>query len=130
MWNADGRTSGHEGGFDAVIGNPPWDRIKLQEVEWLETRGSRTGARRRRQRLVGRVSGGCETAGAPLADEFDKAKERADRLGQLVRRSGDYPSTCSSGDINLYSLFVERAMDLVKPDGFVGLHHAVRHLRR
>ena len=27
-----------EGGFDAVIGNPPWDRIKLQEVEWFATR--------------------------------------------------------------------------------------------
>ena len=26
-----------EGGFDAVIGNPPWDRIKLQEVEWFAT---------------------------------------------------------------------------------------------
>ena len=26
------------GGFDAVIGNPPWDRIKLQEVEWFATR--------------------------------------------------------------------------------------------
>ena len=27
-----------EGGFDAMIGNPPWDRIKLQEKEWLATR--------------------------------------------------------------------------------------------
>ena len=27
-----------DGGFDAVIGNPPWDRIKLQEVEWFATR--------------------------------------------------------------------------------------------
>ena len=27
-----------QGGFDAVIGNPPWDRIKLQEVEWFATR--------------------------------------------------------------------------------------------
>ena len=26
------------GGFDAVIGNPPWDRIKLQQVEWFATR--------------------------------------------------------------------------------------------
>ena len=26
------------GGFDAVIGNPPWDRIKLQEVEWFAIR--------------------------------------------------------------------------------------------
>ena len=27
-----------QGGFDAVIGNPPWDRIKLQEVEWFSSR--------------------------------------------------------------------------------------------
>ena len=33
-----------EGGFDAVIGNPPWDRIKLQEVEWFATRARETGS--------------------------------------------------------------------------------------
>ena len=27
-----------DGGFDAVIGNPPWDRIKLQQVEWFAAR--------------------------------------------------------------------------------------------
>ena len=107
------------GGFDAVIGNPPWDRIKLQEVEWFATRdrelalaptaaARRTGIRRLR------------AAGSPLADEFDAAKRRADRMGQLVRGSGHYP-LLGGGDINLYSLFVERAMGLVKPDGFVGL---------
>ena len=108
-----------DGGFDAVIGNPPWDRIKLQEVEWLATRDSilalaptaatrRSGIRRLREQ------------GDPLADDFDAAKERADSLGQLVRRSGHYP-LLGGGDINLYSLFVERAMGLVRPDGFVGL---------
>ena len=107
------------GGFDAVIGNPPWDRIKLQEVEWFATRAPElalapTAAARREgiRRL--------RNQGAPLVDEFDEAKERADKLGQLVRASGDYP-LLGGGDINLYSLFVERAMGLVKPDGFVGL---------
>ena len=38
----------------------------------------------------------------------------------MIRKSGDYP-LLGGGDINLYSLFVERAMRLVKPDGFVGL---------
>ena len=108
-----------EGGFDAVIGNPPWDRIKLQEVEWFATRDSalalaptaaarRTGIRRLRER------------GNPLADDFDAAKKRADTLGQLVRGSGHYP-LLGGGDINLYSLFVERAMNLIKPSGMVGL---------
>ena len=33
-WEADGL----HGGFDAVIGNPPWDRMKLQQVEWFAAR--------------------------------------------------------------------------------------------
>ena len=107
------------GGFDAVIGNPPWDRIKLQEVEWFATRlpelalaptaaARKAGIRQLRDK------------GAPLAAEFDAAKERAEGLGDMIRASRRYP-LLSGGDINLYSLFVERAMSLVKPDGFVGL---------
>ena len=108
-----------QGGFDAVIGNPPWDRIKLQEVEWFATRAldlalAPTAAARRQD--IRRL----RDQGAPLAAEFDAAKERADRLGRLVRESGDYP-LLGGGDINLYSLFVERAMGLIKSDGFVGL---------
>ena len=108
-----------EGGFDAVIGNPPWNRIKLQEVEWLAMRDPElarapTAAARRGelQRL--------RQQGDPLAANFDTAKERADRLGQLIRASGQYP-LLGGGDINLYSLFVERAMDLIKPEGLVCL---------
>ncbi len=107
------------GGFDAVIGNPPWDRIKLQEVEWFATRSPElalapTAAARKTgiQQL--------RDKGAPLAGAFDAAKERADKLGELIRASGNYP-LLGGGDINLYSLFVERAMGLIKLDGFVGL---------
>ena len=108
-----------QGGFDAVIGNPPWDKIKLQEVEWFAIRArdialAPTAAARRA------AIRGLREQGDPLAAEFDAAKERADRQGQLVRSSGHYP-LLGRGDINLYSLFVERAMGLVKPDGFVGL---------
>ena len=107
------------GGFDAVIGNPPWDRIKLQEVEWFATRSpelalaSTAAARRRGIKQL-------RDQGDPLATQYDAAKLRADRLGQLIRASGHYP-LLGGGDINLYSLFVERAMRLVKPDGIVGL---------
>ena len=108
-----------QGGFDAVIGNPPWDRIKLQEVEWFATRDlelalAPTAAARRKgiQQL--------RKQDAPLAAEFDAAKAQSESLSQMVRSGGDYP-LLSGGDINLYSLFVERSMNLIKPDGFVGL---------
>ena len=107
------------GGFDAVIGNPPWDRIKFQEVEWFATRSpgialAPTAAARKTaiQRL--------RASGAPFAAEFDAAREQAEGLADTIRASSDYP-LLGGGDINLYSLFVERAMRLVKPDGFVGL---------
>ena len=44
----------------------------------------------------------------------------------MARTCGDYP-LLSRGDVNLYSLFVERAMTLVKPDGHSRPAGAVRH---
>ena len=107
------------GGFDAIVGNPPWEKIKLQEVEWLAIRKPElarapTAAARRAGLEQLRI------AGDPLAGDFDEAKERSNRLSSLVRGSGQYP-LLGRGDINLYSLFVERAMGLVKPNGLVGL---------
>ena len=107
------------GGFDAVIGNPPWDRIKLQEVEWFATRApdlARAPTAAARHNAIKEL----RAQGDSLAADFDAAKARADSLGKLVRASGHYP-LLGGGDINLYSLFVERALRLVKADGLVGL---------
>lgn len=110
---------GRHGGFDAVIGNPPWDRIKLQQVEWFAARRPEiAGAPRAadRKRMIAEM----QDAGDPLAGEYEHAAERAKAAARMARDCGDYP-LLSRGDINLYSLFVERAMTLVKPAGMVGL---------
>ncbi len=107
------------GGFDAVIGNPPWDRIEQQEVEWFAIRDEEvalaaTGAERKA--LIGeRMDVGNE-----LALEYAAARSKAATLRAMARSTGQYP-LLSGGRINLYSLFVERAMGLIKPTGFVGL---------
>ena len=108
-----------KGGFDAVIGNPPWDRMKLQQVEWFATRRREIALAPRaadRKRMVAAL----ERDGDPLAWDYAVASERAAMAVRTARRSGDYP-LLSGGDVNLYSLFVERAMTLVKSDGMVGL---------
>ena len=107
------------GGFDAVIGNPPWDRMKLQQVEWFAARrpviamAPRAAARKR---MIAEL----QKAQDPLAEDFRLASKRAAAGTRVARTSGDYP-LLARGDLNLYSLFVERAMTLVKPDGMVGL---------
>ena len=75
-----------QGGFDAIIGNPPWDRIKLQEVEWFATRApdiARLPTAAQRKKAIKEL----REQGVPLADEFDEAKNRADELGAMIRKS-------------------------------------------
>ena len=102
-----------------MIGNPPWDRIKLQEVEWFASRDpdlARAPTAALRRKAIGKLRG----RGEPLAAAFDEAKERADSLLALFRGSDRYP-LLGRGDINLYSLFVERSLAVLRPGGMVGL---------
>ena len=108
-----------QGGFDAVIGNPPWDQIEQPEVEWFATRDEEiahatTGARRKA--LIEKK----KEAGDELVLEYETVRSHATTMRDFFRSSDEYP-LLSGGRINLYSLFVERAMSLIKPDGFIGL---------
>ncbi len=108
-----------EGGFDAVVGNPPWDRIKLQQVEWFAARRPEIALLPRaadRTRKIAKL----KVDGDPLWADFAHAEQRAIDTARMARRSGNYP-LLSGGDTNLNSLFVERAHALVKPGGLVGL---------
>src|SRR3546814_15665619 len=58
--------------------------------------------------------------GDPLAADYDKARDRAEAAARIARSSGDYP-LLSSGDINIYALFVERAVGLIRRGGMAGL---------
>ena len=107
------------GGFDAVIGNPPWDKIKLEQVEWFKARRSEIAEEQRaadRKKMIAAL----EKAADPLAKEFARADARAMATIRMAQCGGDYP-LLSGGDVNIYSLFVERAMTLVKPNGMIGL---------
>ena len=109
------------GGFDAVIGNPPWERVKLQEVEWFapETRrpeiARATPASRRREMIAQ-----LETGNDALYPDYAAALQLADTMLQYGRISGDYPQL-GGGDANLYRLFVERANALADSNGIVAL---------
>ena len=108
-----------QGGFDAVIGNPPWDRIKFQEVEWFAARKPEIAKAQRaadRKRMVAAL----KNENDPLAHAHDEAVARAEGASRVARSIGDYPQL-SGGDTNIYSLFVERGTWLIKPSGLVGL---------
>ena len=118
VW-ADWESAEPKGGFDAVIGNPPWDRMKMQEVEWFAARKSEIALAQtaaERKRMIDDLRKGKD----PLYKQYEVAVRRADTALEVARGGGDYP-VLAHGDINIYSLFVERALRLIRPVGFVGL---------
>lgn len=126
--------AGSNNGFDAVIGNPPWDRIKLQEVEWFSERVPAIAAQPRaadRKKMIAaleHVKMGQTATHTPPAvnwwaqfvDATGRAEANARVLGNGKQGAGDYP-LLGGGDVNLYSLFVERAQALAAPGGLVAL---------
>jgi len=114
--NFEGR---REAGFDCVIGNPPWERIKLQEREFFSLPApeiaTATNAATRRK-LVAKL----ESDDPALYERYQEALAAADSLLTYCRTSDAYPLT-AKGDINTYAVFAELAYNIVAPHGRVGL---------
>lgn len=109
---------GWSGGFDIVLGNPPWERIKLQEKEWFAgivpeiAQAPNTAARRRMIAELAAESPGIYSA-------FTEDRRKAEGESHFSRNSGYFP-LCGRGDINTYAIFVELIKNMISSRGRVG----------
>lgn len=107
------------GGFDCIIGNPPWERMKLQEREFFDAVcpeiASAVSAAQRRTMVRD-----LESERPELHRRYAEARDAADRTLAHVRDCGRYPLT-GKGDVNTYAVFSELAARLISPRGRVGL---------
>ena len=107
------------GGFDVVLGNPPWERIKLQEQEFFAARSpgiANAPNKAARDRLIKSLTnapeGGPERA---LYIEFQYAKrtaEAASEFARLPESEGGRFALTGTGDVNTYALFSELALNI------------------
>lgn len=107
------------GGFDVVLGNPPWERIKLQEQEFFAVRDqeiARAPTAAARKRLIRSLN----QTNPELWEEYRHALHAAESTSRFLRGGGFYPLT-GRGDINTYSVFAERMRSLLREGGRAGL---------
>ncbi|MFN9645073.1 MAG: Eco57I restriction-modification methylase domain-containing protein [Cyanobacteriota bacterium] len=112
------------GGFDCVLGNPPWERIKLQEKEFFAARSEAIATapnKAARERLIKALSApdASETDRA-LVREFEIAKREAESSGEFVRGSDRFELT-AAGDLNTYALFSDLFYNSISQIGRAGL---------
>jgi hypothetical protein len=110
---------GGPGGFSCVIGNPPWERVKVQDREFFSLTDPSTAeavsASDRKKRIAA-----MPTANPELHASYLAARDHAQKMLDYARSSGRYPLT-GKGDVNLYMLFAELARSLVASDGLAGI---------
>ncbi len=106
-------------GFDVVLCNPPWERIKLQEKEFFATRDpeiANAPNAAARKRLIRRLP----QTNPALWEEYRQALYISEATSRFLRASDRYPLT-GRGDINTYSVFSELFTELINPRGRAGI---------
>jgi hypothetical protein len=117
--NPDNQLTGWCGGFDVVLGNPPWEHTEIKDKEWFAAHGRTDIADAPNEAARTRMVGALKTENPQLHQAFMKDLRRADGISHLVRNSGRYP-LCGRGRINTYSIFAELNRNLSSPAGRVG----------
>ncbi|MFI2712228.1 Eco57I restriction-modification methylase domain-containing protein [Micromonospora sp. NPDC018662] len=115
--------TGWAGGFACVLGNPPWERVKLQEQEFFATRVEKIAKatnKAARDKLINGLADSQEEAHRALYAEFVAARRMAEGVSHLLRDSGRYP-LAGRGDVNTYAVFAETASFAVASRGRFGL---------
>ena len=111
--------TGWRGGFDVLIGNPPWERVKLQEQEFFASKDPDVALAPNaavRKRLIKRLV----ESNPDLYGEYLAALRRAEGESHLLRSSGRYPLT-GRGDVNTYAVFAETDRMLISASGRLGV---------
>lgn len=129
-----------KGGFSVMLGNPPWERIKLQEEEFFASRSplvaSAKNKSERGQRIewlregvllhnlnpdLERAEGLIPPNKAEMAlyETFIAARRGAEAASLFAHDGRRYPLT-GVGDVNTYALFAETFMQAIAPAGRAG----------
>jgi hypothetical protein len=105
------------GGFDCVLGNPPWEVLQLSEEEYFAARSpsiaALPGARRKAAIKA------LESAEPAMWSAYRQDLRLVEATNQFIRESGFYELT-ARGKLNTYALFAETFLRLPGARGRAG----------
>ena len=107
------------GGFDCVLGNPPWDQLQFDPREFFSTRDSTIAKAQHMAERKRRIEV-LEADNPRLYSLFVQENDKVLRQQAFVHGSGRFPYT-SFGRINLAPLFAELSTQLPSSIGRAGI---------
>ncbi len=129
-----------KGGFDVVLGNPPWERIKLQEQEFFASRDADIANAPNAAARTKMIKALADAEDGSPAWQLHQAFETAKRVAEAstvffsspkdqdptkidpakVSKARRFPWT-GRGDVNTYALFAENFLNLANAGGGAGV---------
>lgn len=106
------------GGFDVVLGNPPWEVVQLAEKEFFAARSPEIAALKSEERKAAIAE--LQTNSPSLFRTYASVKRRFEASNEFSRSSGRFPHS-ADGKLNTYSLFTELFHSLKSLKGHAGL---------
>jgi hypothetical protein len=108
-----------QGGFDCILGNPPWDQAELEDTEWFSSRRPDIACAANdaeKRKLIKELA----KEDPRLFGEFMEAKRSHSGFSHYARNSGAY-ILCGQGRMNTASLFSEAISNRIRLSGHVGI---------
>ncbi|ACY19392.1 hypothetical protein Gbro_0033 [Gordonia bronchialis DSM 43247] len=99
-------------GFDVILGNPPWETVKVEEQKWWGLRMPGLRSLPQKQKRAGLVA--FQKARPDLVDEYEAERQTVDAYATVLRTG---PFVLGSGDIDLYQAFAWRNWQLLRHAG-------------
>jgi hypothetical protein len=107
------------GGFDVVIGNPPWERVEMQEREFFAARAPEIASARNtasRKEMIQQL----ETTDPQLAAEYRLAQRNPQAEVLFLKESARFPFG-SAGKVNTYAVFADFFRQTINSHGYAAL---------
>ncbi len=105
------------GGFDVLVGNPPWEKVKVEEKVWWGLRIP--GLRSMPQELKNQKIAEMKATRLDLVSLYKQDVANADFMRAVISK-GPYPGI-GSGDIDLFQAFAWRNLNLLRSGGYSGV---------
>lgn len=104
-------------GFDVLVGNPPWEKVKVETHQWWGMRfpGLRNLPTAEKDKTVERLKNQYPALSRQFAEEID-----ATDAFRFVLTQGQFPGI-GSGDPDLYQAFAWRNWQLIRKGGRFGV---------
>ncbi len=108
-----------KGGFDCLLGNPPWEQIQLEEEEFFAGKDNDIADTKNASKRAAKIENLIST-NPLLYRDYKIALDDSNKVANFIKLSGAYKNS-TFGWLNTYLVFTEKYDQILSSSGYTGI---------